>query len=687
MKTICGLCHTSCGMMVDVVDGKITKIQGNPEHPANQGILCPKGAASIEMVYSKDRLTSPLLKTPGGFKKISWDEALTIAADRLGELREKHGAGSLIRFGGAPVTYECRDGFMQFMASYGSPNLSGAGHLCQVPRLTAMRSVFGAVPEPDYRDTKLIIFWGSNPMGSTRYGNYATEGQLGNFRSVIPEARRRNIKVITIDPVRSETAKLSDEWIAPRLGTDAALALSMIHVIIKEKIYNEEFVTNWTSGFEKLARHVEKMTPEWAEPITGVAASTIEKLARDYALTAPATIRDGNGLDMNTNGVQTVRAVQFLIALTGNYDVPGGNVVFPWIAQSFLPDTRKVKYQEKRIGQEQFPQFPEIPGPALLDALLNEDRPRAMIVYHSNPALILANTEKVRRAFGKLNFLMVMDLFPTATAQMADLILPSASTFESYGYRAYSSRQGGFLSLRPKCIEPIGESRPFAQVEYELAKRLGMEKDYSFTNDVEWVNFMLKAPGLTIEDLREKTAVYAGPPMEYRKYLKGGFKTPSKKIEFYSDSFEKDHYDPLPSYVEPLSLKDWTSEQQKAYPFQGTSRKQYEYVHTKFRNLDFLKRLYPSPLVMLCSEDASVKGIKDGSMIEVRSPDGAIKVRAKVTDDVKRGMLVVDFGWGNPWDGTEGVNALATSKVWDPISGGTPNRLFVCDMRAIEPVS
>src|SRR5271157_525481 len=601
MKTICGFCHTSCGMIVNVVDGRVSKIEADPKHPANQGILCPKGLASIELVYSRDRLTSPLLKTPGGFKKISWDEALTIAADRLGELREKHGPGSLIRFGGAPVTYDCRDGFMQFMASYGSPNLAGAGHLCQVPRMTAMRSVFGAVPEPDYRDTKLIIFWGSNPMGSTRYGNYATESQLGNFRSVVPEARRRKIKVITIDPVRSETAKLSDEWISPKLGADAALALSMIHVIIKEKIYNEEFVKNWTNGFEKLESHVEKMTSEWAEPITGVSASVIKKLAREYALQGPATIRDGNGLDMNTNGVQTVRAIQFLIALTGNYDVPGGNVVFPWIAQSFLPDMKKVKFQEKRIGQEQFPQFPEIPGPALLEAL-NEDRSRAMIVYHSNPALILANTERVRRVFGKLKFLLVLDLFPTATAQMADLILPSASTFESYGYRAYSSRQGGFLSLRQKLIEPIGESRSFAEVEYGLARRLGIEKDYPFTNDVEWVNFMLKPPGLTIEDLREKTAVYAGPPMEYRKYLKGGFKTPSKKIEFYSDSFERDHYDPLPSYVEPLSLKDWRLDQQKAYPFQGTSRKPYEYVHTKFRNLDFLKRLYPSPLVMLCSE-------------------------------------------------------------------------------------
>lgn len=270
MKTICGFCHTNCGMIVKIVDGVIKEVHGNPEHPANRGILCPKGLASIELVYSKDRLTNPLRKTRGGFEKISWEEAINIAADQLGELREKHGPGALIRLGGAPVTYECRDGFMQFMASYGSPNFAGVAHLCHVPRMTAMRSVFGSIPEPDYSDTKLIIFWGTNPMASTRYGNYATEGILGNFRSLIPEARKRNIKIITIDPVLSETARLSDSWICLEPGTDAALALSMINVIIKEKIYDEEFVKNWTFRFEWLQSHVEELTPDWAETITGV---------------------------------------------------------------------------------------------------------------------------------------------------------------------------------------------------------------------------------------------------------------------------------------------------------------------------------------------------------------------------------------------------------------------------------
>jgi anaerobic selenocysteine-containing dehydrogenase len=672
-------------MMVKVEGGEMRAVRGDPEHPANRGILCPKGAASIDFVYSKDRLTHPLRKTKGGFEKISWDEALDMAADRLGELREKNGPGSLIRFSGSPVSYDGRDGFMQFMASYGSPNLAGAGHLCNVPRNTAMRSVFGGVPEPDYKDTKLIIFWGANPMASTRYGNYATEGELGNFRSVIREARRKKIKVITIDPVCSETAKQSDRWIPLEPGSDAALALSMIHVIILEGIYNEEFVKNWTTGFDRLQDHVEGLSPEWAEGVTGVPASAIIEIAREYATEGPATIRDGNGLDMNTNGVQTVRAITFLIALTGNYDVPGGNVVFPWVRQSFLPDLKKVKFEEKRIGQDQFPLFPEIPGPALVDALLNRERPRGMIVNHSNPLLILADSNRAKKAFEKLEFLLVYDMFLSATAQMADLILPAPSLFETFGYRAYSGRQGGFLSLKPKVIEPIGESRHFTLVEYEIAKRLGIEEGYPFTNDIEWVNFMLKPTGLTIEDFQGKTVVYATGPMEYHKYLKAGFRTPSKKVEFFSDTYEKHRYDSLPTYREPLSLREWKLDKRKEYPFRGTTRKPYEYVHTKFRNLEYLKKLYPAPLAMIHPEDASATGVRDGGMIEVRSPYGVVTVRARLTDDCRRGMVVVDFGWGNPWDESETcANALAPGDVWDPVSGGTPNRLFFCSVRAVK---
>jgi anaerobic selenocysteine-containing dehydrogenase len=684
MKTICAFCHASCGMIVKVNGGIISEVRGDPEHPTNKGILCPKGQAAIEFVHCRDRLLHPQLKTRGGFRRVSWQEALDIAADRLGKLREKYGPGSLLRFAGAPMDYEGRDAFIQLMASYGSPNFTGAGNLCSIPRIVGMKSVFGNAPEPDYKHAKLIIFWGANPRGSARYGHYSIEEEFGDFRSLILEARKRGIRVITVDPVYSETARASDSWVSLEPGTDAALALSMIHVIIKERIYDEQFVKDWTAGFEALQAHVEDSTPEWGERMTGVSASTIEGLAREYALTGPATIRDGNGLDMHTNGVQAVRAIMFLIALTGNYDRPGGNVIFPWVRQSVLPTPESMsQVQEKRISQKQFPLFPDIPSPALLDDLLSGGSPRAMIVPHSNPVLVLANTRKVKEAFGKLDFLIVFEVFPTATAQMADLILPSTTFLERYGYRAYSNRGGGFLSLRQKVIEPVGETRSFPEVEYEIAKRLGLGEGYPFKNNVEWVEYMLKPSGFTIDDLREKAFVVATPPMTYRKYLETGFPTSSKKVEFYSDSFKKHNFDPLPRYIEPLSLKDWVDSKKEKFPFKGTTRKPYEYIQTNFRNLTSLKELYPAPVAMLHPGDADSRGIKEGDSLRFESPDGSIKAEAKITDGVRRGMVVVDFGWGNPWDKWEGVNALTSGDVWDPISGGTPNRLFVCNISSM----
>ena len=682
IKTICGLCHTGCGMIVDIEDGAIKRFRGDPDHPASKGMLCPKGAATIDIIYAKDRLKTPLIKSKNGFKKISWDDAISFAAERLSKLRAEQGPQSLIRFAGAPVSYDGRDSFMQFMAAFGSPNFAGVGHLCHVPRITAMKTVFGGPPEPDYTNTKLILFWGTNPMSSTRFGNYAVEGDLGNYRSVISEAKKKGIITIAIDPVRSETVELCDQWLPINPGTDLALALAMLHVIIKNDLYDREFVDNWTFGFDRLVAHVSDYTPEWAESKTGISASKITELAKIYATTEPALLRDGNGHDMNNNGAQTIRALMFLIGITGNYDVPGGNVVFPWTRQSFVVDHTKVKFTEKRIGQDIFPLFPEIPGPALTDELLKKGDKLAMIVTHSNPALVMADTAKVKKALSKLNFLMVLDMFPTATTEMADLILPSPSLFESFGYRAYSSREGGFVSLKPKVIEPIGESRHFSLVEYDLAKKMGIADSYQFKNDREWVDFMLLPTGLTVDDFDDKTFIYTTEPFKAKKYLKRGFKTPSGKMEIFSEMMERIGQDPLPHYVEPPVAIEMHGDQANEYPLMGTTRKPYEYVHTKFRNIGFLKKKYPEPLVYLNESDAEQYAISEMEMVEIYSPKGKMVAKATISNKTRKGLIVVDYGWGNPADNKfTSVNNLCNSDTWDPISGGTLNRQFRCNLR------
>lgn len=678
-RSICGFCHTNCGLKIHVHKRKISSVEGDPDHPVSKGYLCPKAKAIKPLVDSDDRLKFPLKKTKGGFARISWDEALDLAADRLTKIREKNGPEGLVRFLGAPVSYEGRDGFLQFMGAYGSPNIAGVGNLCFVPRQVVFTHAFGGRPEPDYENTQLIVFWGVNPVNTTRFSGYAS---YDGFYKIIPRARERGVKIVVVDPIRSETVPFADIWVRPYIATDSALGLAMAHTIIEEELYDEEFVGQWVVGFHEIKKHVQAMSPEWAEKITSIPACQIKEFARLYAKAKGALIHDGNGLDMHTNGADMVRVICLLIALTGNIDRPGGNVFFSIVPQRLLPT---VKAGKEWMGREEFPLFPGCSFPVIQRALLSEepDRPRAMIVHHSNPVLTEANQERTRRALQNLEFLMVFDIFPTATTEIADLILPSASDFERVDYRAYSSSRGGYLALREKVVEPVGESRSVFEVEYELAKRMGMEEGYPFRNTEEWINFVLEPSHVTLEDLRNNHIVYASPPVVYEKFMKEGFQTPSRKVECYSERFKSCNYGPLPNFQYPKESHLTNPDLSKDYSILGTTRRPAEFVHTRFRNLPTINKLYPNPLMMVHPMDASDRGIRQSDLVEVKSPRAKIQVEANITENVPPGLVAIDFGWGNPSDKKPNVNALTSDEVWDPISGGYPNRLFLCEIKKL----
>jgi anaerobic selenocysteine-containing dehydrogenase len=676
-RSICGFCHCSCGLKVHMKDGRISKVEGDPDHPMNRGYLCLKAKAIKPLLESQNRLKFPLKKTKGGLVRISWDEAFDFAAEKLSKNREQNGAASLVRYSGAPTTYEARDGFLQFMGVYGSPNHTGASNLCHVPRNLAFVSAFGGKPEPDYENTNLILFWATNPVNSNRFSGYAS---FDGFNKIIQRAKERGVKVVVIDPVRSETVSLSDIWIRPKTGTDVALGLAMANTIINEGLYDKAFVDQWVIGFEEIKRQVEAMTPERAEEITSVPAGQIKELARLYAKTDGALIHEGNGLDMHTTGVDMVRSVCFLIALTGNIDKKGGNVFFSYVPQRPLPT---IKTGSNWIGSDQFPLFPQVSFPAVKESLLRngEDRPKAMIVHHSNPVLVQANQERTKKALQNLDFLMVFDIFPTATTEIADLVLPAATDFERVDYRAYSSSQGGYLALRDKLVKPAGESRPVFEVEYELAKRMGLEKDYPFRNTEEWIDFVLEPSRVTLKDLREKSIVFASPAVVYEKYKKEGFATPSRKVECRSERFERFHHSPLPDPKAPKESHQSHPERSKAFPLLATTRRPAEFVHTRFRGLQPMDKVYPAPFVFMHPEDAGRRGIKENDRVKIESPRGMIEMEAKISDNFGPGLVAMDFGWGNPLDKEANINALTPDEVWDPVSGGYPNRLFLCEVR------
>lgn len=676
IRSLCGLCHTSCGILVHLEEGRISRIEGDPEHPANRGSLCPKSQALKPMLESEQRLRYPRKRTKSGLVRVSWDEALDFAAEKLLKMKREYGPEGLFRCIGAPVTYTARDGFLQLAGLYGSPNRTGASNLCHVPRAVAFNDAFGGKPEPDFATSDLVIFWAANPVNTTRFTGYAT---CDGFTQILPRLKARGAGIVVIDAVRTETARQADEWIRPNLGTDGALGLAMAHTIIAEGLYDKPFVEQWLLDFAAIRDHVAPFTPAWAEGVTGVPAATIAGLARRYATTGRAVIVDGNGFDMHVNGVETVRVVCLLLALTGHLDRPGGNVYLPFVRQNALPT---VKVAAASLDKARFPLFPEVPFSAFKEAALSErpDRPRGMIVLHANPVLVQGNQERTKEALSRLDFLMVVDIFPTATTEIADLVLPAAADLEALDYRAYSSNAGGFLALREKVAEPLGESRSVFEMEYALAERLGLAEGYPFRNPEEWIDYALQPVGVTVNDLRKSAVLFATPPVAYRKYEQTGFNTPSGKIECFSERFRKAGRGALPVFAPPAGDAAAAADGQK-FSLIATSRRPAELVHTKLANLPTPGRSELEPRVRMNPRDARSRAIGQGETVEVESRNGTIRLQALITDDVAPGTVSIDFGWGNPTDNRASMNLLTRDDVWDPVSGGYPNRYIPCEVR------
>ena len=617
---------------------------------------------------SPDRLTTPLRKTAAGLKPVSWDDALDFAADRLTAIRAKYGPNALVRNGGAPVSYDARDGFVHFMQRYGSSNFTGSANCCWLPRATAFQAVMGGKPEPDFERANLIVFWGANPVATDRYGNYCA---YPGFNRIISRAKARGARLVAIDPFRSETVERAGEWIRIRPGTDDALGLAMIHVVIDETLYDQAFVAQHTVGFDALKQHVRDYTPDWAAAITGIDPAEIVALARSFATAGPVAVCDGNGFDMYCNVVDAVRTLAILLGLTGNVDVPGGSVFLPFAKQAVLASPRK----GEQIWRDRFPLFRDVPFPGIKESILRDedDRPRAMIVHHSNPILIQANQNRTREAFGKLEFVLVDDLFLTATAEVADLVLPATSPLERWGYRAYASFDRGFVALSRPVVAPVGESRDVFSMEYEIAQRMGLGTDYPFSNSRSWVAHMLTPAGVTLEQLEHEQIAAVTPAPQYRKYETAGFQTPSRKLELWSSQFEKAGYDPLPVYREASGAAMPTaSPAAHPFPLLCASRRPGQFVHTRFRNIKTLTESYPEPLLRISPDDAAARGICAGEMIELSSPIGQVTLRTKFDAHLEPGVVMMDFGWGNPTDRMASMNLLTSDEYLESDLGQHP---------------
>jgi len=664
-------------MKVHVKNGRMVKVEGMTEDPATKGALCPKGLSAIQLVYSPDRLKYPLKrvgkKGKSKWERISWNKALGIIVEKLREIREKHGAKAIgVLRNTAAEWGNVWHYTVRFMNVLGSPNIFAMGHVCHMPRVIGGIHTYGVGRlTPDYEKSKCIILWASNPSGTA-------EGRLRVGQII--EARESGSKIIVVDPILTSLAAKADIWAQIRPGTDCALALSLINVIIEEGLYDKEFVEKWTEGFSKLREHVSAYSPQKVEKITSIKAETIKKIARAYAKNKPACLYDGNGIDQQINSVQTARAICILRSIIGNIDVPGGDLIPNTIGEKTV-DIRLIDRTQnvKPVGNYPIMFQPrELPGPSVIDAILTS-KPypiKALIVQGCNPAVTLANTAKTKEALSKLELLVVMDLFMTRTAELADIVLPAATCFERTGLTQTPSLSTPFVLLQQKVIEPLAESWPDGKFWFELAKRMGYTKEFPWENVEEAIEEQIKPSGLTVARLK-KGPVFL--PITYGKFEQNGFNTPSRKIQLYSESLKEYGYDPLPRYVEPPETPISRPDLAEKYPLMALCWPRDVYVHTQHRNIPWLRIFDPEPSVKIHPKDAEKREIANGDTVTIRSPRGSITVKATITERVPIGAVALAWGWGEAVPEAD-LNSLTDDSIRDPIAGSTSNRLFLCEV-------
>jgi anaerobic selenocysteine-containing dehydrogenase len=673
VKSCCNLCYRMCGVLVHVSNGKVTRVEGDSECPANQGRLCVKGLAAVETLYHPERLKYPLKREgargEGKWKRISWDEALETIALAMKRAREEAGAESVAFSHGDPKGFEHY--IVRLCNVFGTPNICDTRTVCSIPRRFGATITYGyntigtdASPDLDYPPACMLM-WGAN-ISFTHLPNDVR----------FQQALKKGMRLIVIDPRKTGLAAKADIWLQPRPKTDLALALGMMNVIITEGLYDRAFVDQWTVGFDRLREHVREYPVKKVEEITWVPSEKIIEAARGYAETKPASIQDGNAMDDDLNSVQTARAIAILRAITGNLGIPGGDIDWkdlplglkPTYAPgqagvlSFTLDEKMGEEQRKRmIGTEwhfaPVPMVRIVPSQLLMKAMLHQEPypVKVLCVHANNPLITWANAQEVYKALMALDFLYVADQFMTPTAELADIVLPAATYLEVDGVGFRSP----FVHVRQKVTE-IGEAWPDKKIINELAKKLGLGK-YFWKNVDEALDLILKPMGVTFEEFRRIGNFTAGKG--YRRHEKDGFNTPSRKVEIYSTLFEKWGYDPIPVYQEPPETPRSDPELAKEYPLIFTSWHHAGFRHSNNRQIASLRGMEPDPMVEIHPETARHLGIQEGEWVYIENKRGRIKQRAVLTEGIDPRVVALSYGWWFPEQSVESLHGWKESNI------------------------
>jgi anaerobic selenocysteine-containing dehydrogenase len=673
--TDCTLCYHSCGARVTVENGKAVKIKGLESHPLNMGRLCPKGANALEVVYSPDRLKQPLKRVNGDLVPIAWEQALDEIADKLNRLEKEHGPQVLAFFCGsigvenlemATLVHLLRSGL-------GSPNFFSVESICYRMRIRTRQMTFGRYPTEE-PNAKLYLLWGHNPDESDF-----------PLRFFLRKNLKKGAKLVVIDPKRIPLADRADMYLRIRPGTDGALALAMMNVIIGENLCDREFVTRHTYGFDKLVEHVAQYTPEWAAEITWIPEDDIRKVARMFASIKGASIFQGTCTqDQTANGTQNSRAFALLQTITGNINVPGGWVTSP------PPRFGNPGYSlggSDPIGSDQYPLFFDLWGrktPYGVVTLVPESIPqklKSFLVIGGNPLISMPDSRAFKEAFAKLDLLVVHDLFLTETAKAAHYVLPACSHLEKWGvaYTYNVCHCIPFLMLRKKCIEPLNESWSEWRFLTELAKRLDRVQNFPWTSEQDFVAFMLQPSGLSFDYLLNEKPEGDFYAKKLYETPDGHFRTPSGKIQIYSETLKGAGFDPLPTFLEPERGPRRGAEAfLEKYPLiLSVGNRNLYYTHSQHRQVKFLTRMVPEALCELAPGTARKYNIQDGDLTIIETNRGRVKMKARVDERVAEGIVLVPHGW----EGEANGNLLTDVGCREPIMGYPDQKSLQCCIR------
>jgi anaerobic selenocysteine-containing dehydrogenase len=655
-------CYCTCSMRIHLKDGKVVKVDGLAESPYTEGSLCLKGNAYIQHTFNPQRIKYPMLRQEdGSFKRISWGEAINIIGEKLTYIKDHFGPSAMVWWPGADPFGMHSSWGTRFFNLYGSVNLISPGDsLCFLAGVRAFEYIYG-IGNPfhdptDWVNSKLLVIWGTNKAVTTP-----------RSMKYILDARDNGGKLIVVDPRFTRTAAKADWWINPRQGTDGALVLGMLHIILERGLENNEFLNHHTIGWEKFVPRIKEFPPERVSKITGLSLDTLEKFAVEYSTVKPASIFTAMGITHYSNGFETARLLAVLPAATGNLGIPGGGLNYQagdgWaLNYDAIEHPENLPKGAKRIINS-VAELPEV--------ILSGKMPiKGMVICGGNPLTSWPNSSKVKRALERLEFLLYIGFYMDDSAKVSHLFLPAATALErndivrSFGHY--------YLHWQQKAIEPLGESKTEFEIWSLLAQEMGHTKWFNYTEE-ELLRRVLDcdlARHITLESLKKTPGgIRLNMPLVYPRVE--DLKTPSGKVEIYCERLKEDNYDPLPFYEEPVESPFRTPEVWKEYPLMLMTGHLMPDLHSSFNLLPWMRELNREAVVDINPKTARELGIQKGELVYVESRRGRIRLRARITNEVSPQMVFVAEGW--PLVEEKSVNALVDDSSENlTFSSGTP---------------